>query len=41
MVKPALTFPHCGRRQSGRNGLKQHIQAMHPRPVAAPAEVAK
>lgn len=41
MAKPALPCPHCGRRQSGANGLKRHIKAVHPRPVAAPAEAAR
>ena len=36
MPRPALTCPHCGKRQSGKQGLAAHIATMHPAP-AAPA----
>lgn len=34
MPRPAITCPHCGKRQSGKPGLKAHIAAVHP-PIPA------
>ena len=38
MPRPALTCPHCGKRQSGKQGLEAHIKAMHPAQAMAEHE---